>query len=69
MSSSDPNLIRLLGSVFGLVWIFGLMVAVTLPFMAVSVTLNIRRIRREFERLNNTLEGQAPARTQQTLGL
>jgi hypothetical protein len=50
-------------------WISGLLLVVWMPYMAWSVTRNIRHIRIQLERLNNTLESRTEGPRAGTLGL
>jgi hypothetical protein len=52
----------LLGSSLGSLWVIGLLLYGTLPVMALVVTLNIRKMRIELQRIHNTLESQGTLR-------
>lgn len=45
----------LLGSWFAFVFVTGLLLVYAMPLMALVVTLNIRKIRKELEQLNETM--------------
>ena len=45
-----------IGGVLGFVWLLGFVLLGTMPVLAFVVTLNIRRIRMQLERIANTLE-------------
>lgn len=57
------------GFVIGAAVLGMLVLSFCLPFMAWSATRNIRDIRRQLERLNDTLESRSPARGTGTFGL
>lgn len=45
-----------IGGALAALWLIGILLYGTLPIMALVATLNLRKIRVQLERLNNTLE-------------
>lgn len=54
---------------FVLAWVVGLMLAIFWPFMAWSAMRNVKGIRQELERLNNTLSNNVHITKTGPLGL
>jgi len=64
------DLLASFGALFVLVgWLVGFLLAFWLPYMAWSVTRNIRQIRQQLERLNDTLESKMTITKSGPLGL
>jgi hypothetical protein len=69
----DPSLSRILSSITYLFmqvgFIFAMLLCFWLPYMAWSATRNIRQIRQQLERLNDTLESKMTITKSGPLGL